>query len=174
MKPHELKFIIIGKIFAPWGIKGELEVIVETDFPQRFATGSKIYINRQPMTIDSSQQHKRRLIIKLDAINSVEDAQKLQGQFVEIHHSQVNPLPEEQYYHYQIIGLQVRTADGEILGNITKILTGESNDNYIVDSTNGEILIPAIEDVIKSIDLNKGYITIEAIEGLLSLNRKGG
>ncbi len=58
------------------------------------------------------------------------------------------------------------------MGNITEILTAESNDNYVVKGNEGEILIPAIEDVVKSIDLNKGRIVIEAIPGLLSLNQK--
>ena len=91
---------------------------------------------------------------------------------MEAEHNQVFPLPEAQYYHHQIIGLRVRTTDGEILGNITEILTGKSNDNYVVQGAKGEILIPAIEDVIKSIDVDQGYITIEVIEGLLSLNEK--
>lgn len=91
---------------------------------------------------------------------------------MEIEYSQDYPLPEGQYYHHQIIGLQVRTTQGELLGNITDVLTGKSNDNYIVQGAKGDILIPAIDDVVQSIDLDQGIITIEAIEGLLSLNEK--
>jgi len=87
-------------------------------------------------------------------------------------HSQDNPLPEGQFYHDQIIGLQVKTTDGEYIGDIVDILTGKSNDNYIVRGDKGEILIPAIEDVIQSIDLDAGTVTIEPIEGLLDLNLK--
>ena len=87
-------------------------------------------------------------------------------------HSQDYPLPEGQFYHHQVIGLQVLTTQGEFLGNIIEVLTGKSNDNYIVQGAKGEILIPAIEDVVKSIDLKQGCMTIEAIEGLLSLNEK--
>ena len=167
MKPSELEFITIGQILAPWGVKGKLKVRVVTDFPQRFAPSSKIYINRQPMSIDSAEWHKDKVIIKLNQIDTVEAAQKLRGQPVEIHHSQVYPLPEGQYYHFQLIGLEVWTTRGELLGNITEILTAESNDNYVVSGAKGEILIPAIEDVVKSIDLDSGRITIEPIEGLL-------
>ena len=87
-------------------------------------------------------------------------------------HSQDYSLPEGQYYHHQIIGLQVRTTQGESIGTITDVLSGKSNDNYIVQGAKGEILIPAIEDVVKSIDLGQGHMTIEAIDGLLSLNEK--
>jgi len=172
MKSSEPEFITIGKIIAPWGIKGKLKVKVETDFPQRFTLSSKIYINRQPMTIDSAEWHKGKAIIKLNTIDSIEDAQRLRGQPIEIHHSQVYPLPEGQYYHFQLIGLEVWTTQGELLGTVTDILAAESNDNYVVRGAKGEILIPAIEDVIKSIDLDKGCIVIEPIEGLLSLNQK--
>ena len=172
MKSSEPGFIVIGHILAPWGTNGRLKVEVITDFPQRFAPSSKIYINRQPMSIDSTSWHKGKAIIKLNTINSIEDAQRLQGQPIEIHHSQLQPLPEGQYYHFQLIGLEVWTTRGELLGNITEILTAESNDNYVVRGAGGEILIPAIEDVVKSIDLNKGRLVIEPIEGLLSLNQK--
>ena len=171
MKSSGLEFITIGHVTAPWGIKGKLKVEVVTDFPQRFAPRSQIYIGRQPMTIASTEWHKGKAIIKFDTINSVEEAEKLQGQAIEIRHSQLQPLPEGQYYHFQLIGLEVWTSQGELLGNITQILTAKSNDNYVVRGAKGEILIPAIEDVVKSVDLDKGRITIEAIEGLLSLNR---
>lgn len=91
---------------------------------------------------------------------------------MEIEHSQNYPLPEGQYYHHQIIGLKVRTTQGELVGVITDILTGKSNDNYIVQGARGEVLIPAIEDVVQSIDFDQGFITIEAIDGLLKLNEK--
>ena len=172
MKSSELEFITIGEILVPWDIKGKLKVKIVTDFPQRFAPSSTVYINRQPMTIDSIEWHKGKAIIKLNTIDSIEAAQRLRGQSIEIHHSQVYPLPEGQYYHFQLIGLEVWTTQGELLGDITEILTADSNDNYVVRGDEGEILIPAIEDVVKSIDLNKGRIVIEAIPGLLSLNQK--
>ena len=94
------------------------------------------------------------------------------GYSVETEHRQDYPLPEGQYYHHQIIGLQVRTTRGELLGKVTDVLTGRSNDNYVVESAEGEILIPAIEDVIQSIDLAKRTVIIEPMEGLLDLNVK--
>jgi len=168
MKPFPPEFIVVGKILAPWGIKGKFKVEVMTDFPERFAPHSRIYINRQPMTIDSTEWRKGKAVIKLNTVDSVEQAQKLGGQPVEIHHSQLYSLPEGQYYHFQLVGLEVWTTQGELLGNITEILPAESNDNYVVSGAKGEILIPAIEDVVKSIDLNQGRMVIEPIAGLLS------
>ncbi|MFC2059786.1 ribosome maturation factor RimM [Chloroflexota bacterium] len=172
MKSSDLEFITIGHILAPWGIEGKLKVKVVTDFPQRFTASSKVYINRQPNTIDSIQWHKGKAIIKLNTIDSFEDAQNLRGQPVEIHHSQLYTLPEGQYFHFQLIGLKVWTTRGELLGHITDVLTSASNDNYIVSTAKGDLLIPAVEDIVKSINLSDGRMVIEPIKGLLSLNQK--
>jgi len=172
MKSPQPEFLTIGRILAPWGNQGKLKVRVTTDFPQRFTPPSKVYINQQPTTIDSTQWQKGKAIIKFDTIDSLKDAENLRGQLVQIHKSQTYSLPEGQYYHFQLIGLEVWTEQGELLGNITDILSNAGNDNYIVKGTRGEILIPAIEDVVKSIDLEQGCLLIEPIDGLLSLNKK--
>ena len=171
-KSPEPEFIAIGKILAPWGTDGKVKVEVATDFPQRFAPSSKVYINRQPATVNSAEWHKGQAIIKLNTVINIKGAEKLRGQLVEIHHSQLHSLPEGQYYHFQLIGLEVRTTQGELLGEITEILTTPNNDTYVVNGAGGETLIPATEDVIKSIDLDKGCLVIEPIKGLLSLNKK--
>jgi len=167
MESSELDFITIGQILAPWGAKGKLRVTVLTDFPERFAPAAKVYVNQSPMTVASAEWHKGKIIIKLDQIDTLAEAQKLKGKPIEIHHSQLYTLPEGQYYHFQLIGLEVWTTQDELLGKVAEILPGTSNDNYIVNGARGEILIPAIEDVVKSIDLDHKRITIEPIEGLL-------
>ena len=153
-------------------MQGQLRVQVLTDFPRRFTPGATIYINRQPMVIERCQWHKGNAIIKLQAVDSLKDAEPLRHQAVEIHYSQLQPLPEGQYYYFQLIGLKVWTTNGEVVGNITGVLTTPGNDNYIVSGARGEILIPAIADVIKSIDLNQKRMTIEPVAGLLTLNEK--
>jgi len=169
-----LEFITIGRILAPWGIKGKLKVKVETDFPQRFTPGAEVYLDHQPLTIESAEWHSGRLVIKLHNIDSIEDAQKLRGKLIEIPYSQLQPLPEGQYYYFQLIGLEVWTTQGELLGKISEVLTTQSNDIYVIPHARGEILIPAIEDVVKSVDLDKGHMVIEPIDGLLNLNQRGG
>jgi 16S rRNA processing protein RimM len=172
MSTAEPEYITIGQILAPWGVRGKVRVSVTTDFPQRFSPGEKVYVNHQPMTIDSAQWHKGRVIIKLSGTDSATAAQKLRGQAIEIPHSQLKALPEGEYYFFQIIGLKVWTTGGELLGVITEIHTSRGNDTYLVKGDRGEILIPAIEDVVKSIDLGKRRMVIEPMEGLLSLNSK--
>jgi 16S rRNA processing protein RimM len=157
----------VGYILAPWGIRGEVKVEVVTDFPERFAPRKVVYLNARPLEIESCRPHKQHLVVKLATIDSIEDAEKLRGQALTIPSSELSRLPEGQYYTFQLIGLDVLTTEGQYLGQVTDIMATASNDVYIVEGKRGEILIPAIEDVVKSIDLEKGKIIIEAIEGLL-------
>lgn len=166
-EPALPEFLIVGRIVAPWGIRGEVKVEVETDFPERFSPHKQVYIDGIPFKIESCHLHKQHLIVKLATIDSIEAAEKLRRQDLTIPRSELHPLPEGQYYTFQLIGLKVVTTEGDSLGRITDIMATASNDVYIVEGKRGEILIPAIEDVVKSIDLEKGKIVIEAIEGLL-------
>jgi 16S rRNA processing protein RimM len=159
--------LIVGRILAPWGIRGEVKVEVLTDFPERFAPQKVVYLNARPLEIESCRYHKHHLILKLVSIDSIEVAEKLRGQDLTIPGSELYCLPEGQYYAFQLIGLKVVTTGGQTLGRVTDIMTTPSNDVYIVEGKRGEILIPAIEDVVRSIDLKKGKMVIEAIEGLL-------
>jgi 16S rRNA processing protein RimM len=166
-EPVPPEFLIVGRILAPWGIRGEVKVEVVTDFPERFAPGKVVYLNARRLEIESCRPQKQQLVVKLATIDTVEDAEKLRGQDLTIPFSELYHLPEGQYYAFQLIGLDVITTSGEKLGKIADIMTTASNDVYIVKAPKGEILIPAIEDVVKSVDLKKGRIVIEAIEGLL-------
>ncbi len=170
MKPSGLEYITIGQVLAPWGLEGKLKVEVITDFPHRLSPRSQLYVDRQPVTIAGTSWQKGKAIIKLEGIDSVEQAEELRGKTLEIHRRQLETLPEGQYYHFQLIGLEVWTTEGKRLGKVIRVLSAPSNDNYVVSGEKGEILIPAIEDVVKSVDLESGRITIEAIEGLLDLN----
>ena len=166
-EPVPPESLIVGRILAPWGIRGEVKVEVLTDFPERFAPRKVVYLNTSPLEIESCRYHKQQLILKLATIDSIEAAEKLRGQSLTIPGSELHTLPEGQYYAFQLIGLKVVTTGGKTLGRVTDIMPTGSNDVYIVEGKQGEILIPAIEDVVKSIDLKKGKMVIEVIEGLL-------
>lgn len=168
---RDSEFLAVGRVVAPWGIRGELKVDVLTDFPERFAPRNKVYIDGCAVTIEWSRYHEGRAIVKLSGIDHVEAAERLRGQYLEIRHADAHPLPEGQYYQFQLIGLEVWTTKGELLGSVTDILPTGSNDVYVVHSDDRELLIPAIEDVVKSVDLEKGRMVIEVIDGLLEYTR---
>ena len=168
----EPEFITIGSIVSPWGLRGHVKVAVETDFPQRFSSSSHVYINRQITVIDEATLHKGHIIIKLHGVDSEEEADELVGHVIEVHRSQLFDLKDGEYFHFQLIDLKVITSDGDVIGKISDILSLASADVYVINGKSGDILIPATDEVIKSIDINKGIMIIEPIAGLLELNEK--
>lgn len=174
MPPTENDFVTIGRVLGAWALKGKLRVTPMTDFPERFDAGETIYIDGTPYVIESTKWHKGNALVKLDRVDTIEDAEEFSGKWVEIRAAEVKTLPAGQYYHYQIVGLNVVTTTGQEIGTVADVLTASSNDIYIVKGTDGEVLIPATEDIIKSIDLEKKLMIIEAVQGLLDLNKKTG
>lgn len=166
------EYITIGTVGSPWGLRGHFKVEIETDFPRRFSVSSLVYIGGKPAVIREAEWQGRRPVIRIDGVDSEEDAGNLAGQPVEIHRTQLYELPEGVYYHFQLAGLSVKTTGGKLLGEITDILTVSGADIYVITGQNGEILIPAVDDIVKSVNLEEGYMVIEPIEGLLDLNEK--
>ena len=163
-KPVE--FITIGEVLGAWGLKGAFRVRPLTDFPERFDTGAEVFIEGKASIIESTIWQKDAVIIKIPGIDTPDDAAKLRRKTLEIPQSELRELPEGQYYQFDIIGLEVLTTDGTVLGKVTNILNC-GNDVYVIKGESKEILIPATKDVIKNIDLKKGQMVIEPIEGLL-------
>ena len=159
--------ITIGDMPTPWGLKGEIKIRPLTDFPERFNAGQPVYIDGTAYIIEKRTQHRGAVIIKLNGIDTPEAASRLRHKTIDIPESEIQPLPEGQYYRFDIIGLEVWTTGGELLGTLSDILTTAGNDVYVVKTGKKDILIPAIKDVVKSIDLKNQRIVIEAIEGLL-------
>jgi 16S rRNA processing protein RimM len=160
------EFITVGEVLGAWGLKGAFRVKPLTDFPERFDPGEEVYIGGAPCTIESSSPQKGSVILKLSGMDTPEAATKLRRKTLEIPRSALHKLPRGQYYQFDIIGLEVITTDGAVLGKVSDILTC-GNDVYVVKGEGKEILIPATRDVIKSINLKAHKMVIEPIEGLL-------
>ncbi len=164
---HDTEFLVVGHVLGQWGGGGEVKIQVLTDFPDRFEPGREVYLDGHPLIIERSHLHKGYLILKLSTIDTIEVASRLRGKDLEIPLSEAHALPEGEYYRFQIVGLKVFSNTGEPVGRITNILPTGSNDVYIVHGPQGEVLIPATEDVVKSIDLKSGRMLIDVIDGLL-------
>jgi 16S rRNA processing protein RimM len=91
---------------------------------------------------------------------------QLIGQWLCVDQSDVPEAEDGEYFHYQIIGLNVITVAGEDLGEITDILETGSNDVYVVVGPTGEILVPALSQVVKTVDVLGGLMTVDLPEGL--------
>ena len=161
-------YVVVGKVLGSWGLLGEIKIEVHSDAPGRFAAGGRVFIQGSPFTIDrSSKKIKNNLVLHLQGIDSPEDANVHTGKWLEVLHDQIQPLPKSKYYYFQMIGMQVFTMEGKCLGTISEILTTGGNDVYVVKTDNRDVLIPALTDVVKEVDVTTNTMRIQLIEGLL-------
>lgn len=163
------RYLVIGRVLAPWGVRGEVKVELLTDWPDRFALLQRIYLGKdlRPHVLERFRLHKGKAILKLGDCESREAVDGLRGQFIQIPVEEAMPLGEDEYYEYQIIGLGVWTREGEYLGQVREVLYTGANDVYVVRGEDREILIPALEDVVLEVDLEGGRIIVELMEGLI-------
>ena len=160
--------VIVGRIRSAWGIRGDVSVEVLSDIPSRFTTGSMLRLKGRPTRVERSRKSKRGMVVKLDSVDDRTQAEALLGEDLTVLPEQVEPLPDGTYYHFQILGLQVLTVDGENLGSVSEIIVTGSNDVYVVhDAGRRDILIPALPDVILAVDLDAGAMTVSLPDGLV-------
>jgi len=167
--PAEPRFLIVGQVRAPHGVRGELRVQVLTDFPERFRQGAEIWIGPEPRryTIQNARFYKGDVVIKLVGLDDRNAVEMLRGAEISVPTEQAMPLPADTFYVHQIVGLQVWTDAGQRLGVVSEVLSLPANDVYVVDTAEGEVWLPAIADVILGIDLEQGRMTVHLIPGLL-------
>jgi 16S rRNA processing protein RimM len=170
-KQNETEWATIGKVVALFGVRGELKVRLLTDIPDRFAELEAIYAgpDHTPLPIQSIRPYKGGMIVlKLEGIDDANAAEFFRNQDLSIPLSELAKLPPDSYYQHDILGLQVLTLDGQDLGTIDDIIVTGSNDVYSIRTPGGsQILIPAIKDVIKQIDLKYHTMHIDPLPGLL-------
>ena len=164
-------YVAVGRIVGLWGLRGDLKVQSLTDFPQRFAAGGSVWLGGVAHVIERCRWQRGRAILKLVGVDSVTAAEALRHCLLEVPEDDLRPLGEGEYYHFQILGLEVRTTAGEVLGRVEQIISTGSNDVFVVRGSRGEVLIPAVDDVVKSMDPAAGRIEVEAVEGLLPPRR---
>jgi 16S rRNA processing protein RimM len=167
---REEEFIAVGKIRGPHGLKGEVEVISLTEYPARFEPGARIFASvregKKSLIVEGSRQGKKGLLIKFKGIETRSQAEELDKALLEIPLGEAAALPRNTYWRHDIIGLKVYTSQGEFLGTISGIMETGSNDVYTVKTNSEEVLIPAIKDVIKKVDLTRKKMVIEPLPGL--------
>jgi len=129
--------------------------------------GKSVTLAGSERTIERSSDHGRFLRLKLAGIEQREEAQQLRGAYLQISAADVPPLVEGEYYRFQLLGLAVQSADGGELGIVIDILATVENDVYVVQGPLGEVLIPAVDDVVQQVDIAAGKITIDVVPGLL-------
>lgn len=169
--PGEPLFLVVGKIHRPHGVKGDVIMEVITDFPERLRVGTVVYVGDQhtPMVIRGRRKSNTSLLINFNEYKDPESAAVLRNQLVYVRADDRPALPEGEYYLHQLLGLQVISEEGQLLGKLVQILETGANDVYIVrPETGAEVLLPAIPDVIKRVELDAGRMVVHLLPGLLT------
>jgi 16S rRNA processing protein RimM len=146
-----------------------VKVEVLTDFPERFAQAEAFYVgeDHRLVHLERSAGHKGSLLLKFAGYETPEACAELRDQVIYIPIEEAMPLPEGEYYIYQIVGLDVWTDEGERLGRLTEVWETGANDVYVIDRDGKNVLLPAIPDVVQEIDLEQGRITVHVLDGLM-------
>jgi 16S rRNA processing protein RimM len=170
--PHkgEPVFLAVGKLRRPHGLHGEIIMDVLTDFPERLHCGITLYVGpeHQSLQLRSLRWHTAALLVAFEGYDTPERAGELRNQFAYVTTADRPPLPEGEYYHHQLIGLKVISEQGEVLGKVTEILATGANDVYVVRAEIGaEILIPAVDEFVRAVDLERGELRVRVAPGLL-------
>lgn len=142
---------------------------VLTDFPDRFATTVELLVGEPPVArvVESHRLHQNRLLLKLAGVDDRAAAEELRGALLQVPVEAAVELPAGSYYWYQLIGLRVVDESGRELGELVEVLPTGSNDVYVVRGQFGEILLPAIKDVVREVDLAGGRLRVHLLPGLL-------
>lgn len=162
--------MVVGRIIKPHGIRGDLAMKVITDYPERLPEIDTLYVGPtfEPYQVKGVRFHAGGTLMLFEGVEDRNAAEVLRGLMVYVHIDDAVPLEEGEYYLFQIVGAQVVTEDGQVLGTLTDCLETGANDVYVITSPDDkEILIPVIPEVIKHVDVEKKVLTINLLDGLL-------
>lgn len=165
------KYLEIGQIVNTFGIKGQVKIVPFTDDITRYDELKEIYVEKKNelklFQIEQVNYKKNMVILKLKGIETVEEAEKLRNCYLKIDRKDAKKLPKDTYFIVDLLGLDVYTDEGKSLGKVDDIYNAGSSDIYVVkDELGKQILLPAIKDVLKEVDLENQKIIVHLIKGL--------
>ena len=159
----------IGKVIKVHGLKGQLKVIPYGETLSCLGAGETVIASltdgatQRLTTVEVRPHHKAFLFLSRE-ISSLEEAHRLVGAELCVPESRLPPTAPDEFYWYQLIGLEVVDSDGRKLGKIAEILETGSNDVYIVRQESEEILVPAIYEVVRKVDLVRRMVIVDLPE----------
>ncbi len=162
----------IGQIVNTFGIKGFVKVVPFTDDIKRFDNLENVYVKTKKeikeYEIEEVKYHKNMVLIKFKGIDKLEEANLLREAYLKINRKDSIPLEEDAYFIVDLIGLDVYTDEGMLLGKLEDVFNTGSNDIYVVkDELGKQVLLPAIADVIKEINVENKKMIVHLLNGLV-------
>ncbi len=162
----------VGVIASTHGVRGEVKVFPTTDDPKRYNKLKRVYMDSKEglieLHVSGVKYFKKFVIVKFKEYNNINEIEKYKGLDLLIKRKDAVPLEKGEYYIKDLLGLEVESEQGSILGEIIDVLQTGANDVYVVkDKNDKEILLPVIEECIKKVDLENKKVIVHIMEGLL-------
>ena len=159
----------VGQIVNTHGLKGDVKIYSYTDYPERFEEIDYVYDDDgKKYMLERVKYHKSMPIIKLQTVDSIDDAEKMRGVTLYIDEENLRELEEDEYMISDLVGLQAFTESGNPLGEVVNVLQYTANDIYVIHSSDGkEYLVPALKEFVPVIDIENKKMIINEIKGLL-------
>jgi 16S rRNA processing protein RimM len=169
------KLLLAGEIVRPHGLDGRLKIRSYAQSEKSFLQSGVVFLKprsggTRAFTVSSVKPHKNNVLLTLKGLDSLEEAEEYRGAAVFIRRDSLVQEETDEYFWFDLIGLEVYLDTGKYIGTIHHILPTGSNDVYVVREGETEVLVPAIHEVVKEIDLDARKMIITEMEGLLDLN----
>jgi 16S rRNA processing protein RimM len=167
---------MIGRVARAHGIRGQVIVNLETDFPEeRFQPGAELFITRggvvEPLTLTTVRFQNQRPVVGIAGVDSIDAAARLAGLELRVPVDRLARLPQGTFYRHDLIGCRVETRGGEPVGLVQEVEGSLTGSRLVVGGSGGEVLIPLVSEICTEIDPAAKRIVIDPPAGLLDLNR---
>lgn len=162
--------VAIGEIVRPHGVRGEVRVRPLTAHPERFLHLEEVYVEGVPRRVRAARVAAGDVILALEGCHDRDAAALLRGRLLEVDAPRVHPLPEGEYYWFQLCGLRVFTTEGRRVGRVVDVEPNPAHDLLVVEEEGARprrFLIPAVRALVAEVDLEGGRLVVRNIPGLL-------
>jgi len=169
--------VLVGRVARAHGNRGQVIVNLDTDFPdERFRVGAVVMVGpaATARAIREVRFHQGRPIIAFEGIETMNEAEALAGAELKVPAADAGRLPEDTYYHYELIGCEVRDRSGKAIGSVTGVEGTMEMSRLVIAGSHGEVLIPLVAEICTEIDVPGRRIVVSPPDGLLELNAPGG
>lgn len=164
-------FVLVGRVVKPHGLHGEVLVKVLSDNPSRFDAGAQLLVGKDPgsadlMEVASARVNQDRLLLQFAESSSLEDAELLRDLMIFVGRDALEELGDGEFWEHELIGLSVVHRNGEVLGTLGEVIDRPAQDLWSIQTPRGDVLFPAAQPLVVSIDVEGGTIVIDPPEGL--------
>ena len=163
--------INVGYVAGFHGLKGEMKIKPTTDFVKdRFAIGNELLLITKTgeisVTIKTYREHKTLPLVSFEGYNSLNDVEQFKSCALKVTEDMLYELEDEEFYHFELVGLKVISFDDEMIGTIKSVMETGANDVFVVEGDSKEILIPFVKSIVEKVDLEKKEVKLFEVVGL--------